>query len=211
MPPTSKVEVYAAIRRDARAGLSGRALERKYNVGRRKVVKALASAWPAVEGGIGHRVHTDLGQHPQAVGLAGRLDDPRQHQLPEHLIAAGHPVEPEQVICAAQPPPTDTHPRRRDLQRPRRRTYRRDCGRTDRGRQTEIQLRLPPANRWRAAAFSASNSSSSWADPTCSIVRAPRREPCTICTARAPGRGPHRAHVRHDTAGYEIDLVRKLR
>jgi hypothetical protein len=46
MPPTSKVELYAAIRRDARAGLSGRALERKYNVGRRTVVKALASAWP---------------------------------------------------------------------------------------------------------------------------------------------------------------------
>jgi transposase len=47
MPPTSKIELYAAIRRDARAGMSGRALERKYNVGRRTVVKALASAWPA--------------------------------------------------------------------------------------------------------------------------------------------------------------------
>ena len=46
MPPTSKVELYAAIRRDARAGLSGRALERKYGVGRRTVVKAVASAWP---------------------------------------------------------------------------------------------------------------------------------------------------------------------
>lgn len=48
MPSTSsKVELYAAIRRDARAGLSGRALEQKYHVGRRTVVKALASAWPA--------------------------------------------------------------------------------------------------------------------------------------------------------------------
>lgn len=46
MPPTSKVELYAAIRRDARAGMSGRALERKYRVGRRTVVKAIASAWP---------------------------------------------------------------------------------------------------------------------------------------------------------------------
>ncbi|MFD8497684.1 IS21 family transposase [Amycolatopsis sp. NPDC059657] len=46
MPPTSKVELYAAIRRDARAGLSGRALERKFNIGRRTVIKALASAWP---------------------------------------------------------------------------------------------------------------------------------------------------------------------
>ena len=42
----SKVELYAAIRRDARAGLSGRALERKYRVGWRTVRMALASAWP---------------------------------------------------------------------------------------------------------------------------------------------------------------------
>lgn len=45
MPP-SKVELYAAIRRDARAGMSGRALERRYGVGRRTVIKALSSAWP---------------------------------------------------------------------------------------------------------------------------------------------------------------------
>jgi transposase len=46
MSPPSKVELYAVIRRDARAGMSGRAIERTYNVGRRTVVKALASAWP---------------------------------------------------------------------------------------------------------------------------------------------------------------------
>jgi len=46
MPPQSRVELYAAIRRDARAGMSGRAIERKHGVGRRTVVKALASAWP---------------------------------------------------------------------------------------------------------------------------------------------------------------------
>jgi transposase len=46
MPSMSKVELYAAIRRDARAGLSGRAIERKHNVGWRTVQQALASAWP---------------------------------------------------------------------------------------------------------------------------------------------------------------------
>jgi transposase len=46
MPSESKVELYAAIRRDARAGMSGRALERKYRVGRRTIIKALSSAWP---------------------------------------------------------------------------------------------------------------------------------------------------------------------
>lgn len=46
MPPVSKVELCAAIRRDARAGMAGRAMERKYGVGRRTIIKALASAWP---------------------------------------------------------------------------------------------------------------------------------------------------------------------
>lgn len=46
MPSGSKVDLYAAIRRDAREGMSQRALERKHGVGRRTVVKALASAWP---------------------------------------------------------------------------------------------------------------------------------------------------------------------
>jgi transposase len=45
MPP-SKVELYAAIRRDARAGMSARGLEKKYRVGRRTIIKAMSSAWP---------------------------------------------------------------------------------------------------------------------------------------------------------------------
>lgn len=46
MARMSKVELYAAIRRDARAGLSGRKIERRYRVGWRTVQKALSSAWP---------------------------------------------------------------------------------------------------------------------------------------------------------------------
>ena len=42
----SKVELYAAIRRDARAGVSERALQRMHHVGWRTVKAALASAWP---------------------------------------------------------------------------------------------------------------------------------------------------------------------
>ncbi|WP_214416411.1 hypothetical protein [Sphaerisporangium fuscum] len=41
-PAPSKVELYAAIRRDARAGMSGPAIEKKYRVGRRTIVKALS-------------------------------------------------------------------------------------------------------------------------------------------------------------------------
>ncbi|MFC5664985.1 IS21 family transposase [Kitasatospora misakiensis] len=44
--PKSKVNLYAAIRRDSRTGLSNRALMRKYGVGFLTVKKALESAWP---------------------------------------------------------------------------------------------------------------------------------------------------------------------
>jgi transposase len=43
----SKVELFAAIRRDSRTGLSNREIERKHRVGWRTVRTALASAWPA--------------------------------------------------------------------------------------------------------------------------------------------------------------------
>lgn len=45
--PKSKVGLYAAIRRDSRAGLSIRAIQSKHNVGSRTVEKALALVWPA--------------------------------------------------------------------------------------------------------------------------------------------------------------------
>lgn len=46
MTNKSRVELYAAIRRDARRGLSKRALQRKHGVGYRTVAAALESAWP---------------------------------------------------------------------------------------------------------------------------------------------------------------------
>jgi hypothetical protein len=42
----SKVELYAAIRQDLRAGLSMRAIERKHRVGWRTVANATESVWP---------------------------------------------------------------------------------------------------------------------------------------------------------------------
>jgi hypothetical protein len=44
--PRSKVDLYAAIRRDSRAGLSSLALKRKFGVGFRTVEKALTWVWP---------------------------------------------------------------------------------------------------------------------------------------------------------------------
>jgi hypothetical protein len=46
MPQMSKVELFAAIRRESRAGMSARAIAGKYKVSRRTVRAALQSAWP---------------------------------------------------------------------------------------------------------------------------------------------------------------------
>ncbi|MET9324467.1 hypothetical protein ABZX75_30550 [Streptomyces sp. NPDC003038] len=46
MPQMSKVELYAAIRRDHRGGMKIREIERKYNVSWRTVRKAVDSVWP---------------------------------------------------------------------------------------------------------------------------------------------------------------------
>lgn len=43
---SERVALFAAIRRDSRAGMSGRQIERKHQVSRRTVAKALVSAWP---------------------------------------------------------------------------------------------------------------------------------------------------------------------
>lgn len=45
-PGDSRVALFAAIRRDARAGMSNRALQRKHGVGYRTVAAAIESAWP---------------------------------------------------------------------------------------------------------------------------------------------------------------------
>ena len=46
MPSQSKTELYAAIRRDVRTGMTIRGVMRKHGVSHPTVTKALASAWP---------------------------------------------------------------------------------------------------------------------------------------------------------------------
>lgn len=63
----AKREKYAAIRRDVGNGMSGRAIERKHHVGRRTVIKALASADPPER----KKIHRE----PSALdGLHGCID-----------------------------------------------------------------------------------------------------------------------------------------
>jgi hypothetical protein len=46
MAPVPEVELRATIRRDARAGRPGRAMERKHGAGRRPIMKALSVSGP---------------------------------------------------------------------------------------------------------------------------------------------------------------------
>jgi hypothetical protein len=86
-----------------------------------------------VERGIRRRGSAGLLQDPQRVLLAGRLDDPCQHELPEHFVMPGGLREPEHVIGPAQGVPQMGHLRGGDLQRPGR----------PRPAQAEVELRLP--------------------------------------------------------------------
>jgi hypothetical protein len=57
-------------------------------------------------------------QHPQAASLADRLDDPRQHQLSEHLIAAAGLVKAQHPVSMLQGIGQAAHPRGGDRQEP---------------------------------------------------------------------------------------------
>ncbi|WP_432089801.1 IS21 family transposase [Streptomyces sp. bgisy095] len=79
--PKSKVDLYAAIRRDAKAGLSIRALQRKYGVGFLTVQKALTSAWPEPRKKLPPRA-TRLDPYKPLIDemLRADLDAPRKQQ-----------------------------------------------------------------------------------------------------------------------------------
>jgi len=81
VPFTSKVELYAAIRRDAREGMSGHAIERKYKVGYRTVRQALTSAWPETRKGYPLRA-SKLDPFKPAIDdiLRADLDAPRKQR-----------------------------------------------------------------------------------------------------------------------------------
>jgi hypothetical protein len=106
----------------------------------------------ALERGIGGRVDADLGQHPQTVQLAGRLEDPRQHQMAEHHVTTIGIAEPQGVVGPAQGVPQLLGPGGHDRQP----TPGTGCG------QTEVELALPlrePLPRSRALSPSSSSSS----------------------------------------------------
>jgi transposase len=82
MQSMSRVELYAAIRRDSRVdGLSSRDLARKYRVGRRTVALALSSAWPEPRKKLPPRT-SRLDRHKETIDriLRADLDAPRKQR-----------------------------------------------------------------------------------------------------------------------------------
>jgi hypothetical protein len=71
---------------------------------------------PAVDRRIRRRRNTDLLQHPDRLQLAGRLDDPGQHQSLEHLIPFASQVEPQHLVGRAERFPQPLGPGRQDRQ-----------------------------------------------------------------------------------------------
>lgn len=81
MPRMSKVELYAAIRRDHRGGMSMRELERKHGVTWRTVRKALDSSWPEPRKKLPPRA-TGLDRYKPVIDeiLRADLDAPRKQR-----------------------------------------------------------------------------------------------------------------------------------
>ncbi|MEV6674336.1 hypothetical protein [Streptomyces sp. NPDC051162] len=77
----SKVELYAAIRRDHRGGMSMRELERKHGVTWRTVRKALDSSWPEPRKKLPPRA-TTLDPYKAVIDeiLRADLDAPRKQR-----------------------------------------------------------------------------------------------------------------------------------
>ena len=131
------------------------------------------AAQPALDRRVGRRGRPDLAEHPFGVDLAARFDDPCQHQIAKHVVALGGRLESQNPIRRAQ-----CFPQVRSSARTGSATRRAPGDR----RSPKSSSVCPAANRSAAAAFSAANSTSSWADPRCSIDR----DPCARTTRPAP-------------------------
>ena len=68
-------------------------------------------------GSVIDRLDAGLGEDPQRVGLAGGLDDPCQHQIPQNFVTTGRCIESEHLVGAAQGIPEMAGLRPDDLQR----------------------------------------------------------------------------------------------
>ncbi len=81
MPQMSKVELYAAIRRDHRDGMKIREISRKYNVSWRTIRKAVDSVWPEPRKKLPPRA-TALDPYKAVVDgiLRADLDAPRKQR-----------------------------------------------------------------------------------------------------------------------------------
>jgi hypothetical protein len=72
-----------------------------------------------LERGVRGRLDTDLTEDPALVDLAGRLDDPSEHEITKHGVALGNRLESQRPVGSTQPLPQMGRLRRRDRQHTR--------------------------------------------------------------------------------------------
>jgi hypothetical protein len=72
-----------------------------------------------LERGVRGRLDTDLTEDPALVDLAGRGDDPSEHEITKHGVALGNRLESQRQVGSTQPLPQMGRLRRPDQQRTR--------------------------------------------------------------------------------------------
>jgi hypothetical protein len=108
-------------RRSHREDEAGRAQFRMRGAGRRQPLLPFplrVGGQPPLERRVRRRHLPGFLQDPQRAGLAGRLDDPREHQLPEDLVAARGVVQAQDPVAPAGRVQQAAHPRGGNRQRP---------------------------------------------------------------------------------------------
>ena len=126
------------------------------------------------------------------IQLARRLDDPGQEQLPEHLISAGGLADPQHLVAAGQPVP-------QPAVRPRGRHRQRTTPALPGACPSAVPIPRSgcsclAAIRCHSTAFSSSSSTSSCADPMCSISPNPLRRMHDLPPAAPPSQSSPSAH-----------------
>ncbi len=126
------------------------------------------SGQPSRGGAVGSRRDARLLQDPDAVQLAHGLDDPGQHQVPEHLVPAGRVLEPEHPVRMLEGVEQAAHPLGGDRQQ-------RPAALPGR-LQAQVKLPLPGGHLLTSRGLQRLQLGPSWADPMCSMSRDPRRD-----------------------------------
>lgn len=152
--PGSRVELYAAIRRDARSGMSNRALQRKHGVGYRTVAAALESAWPKERKPPRNAAHVwTTSEASSTTGYGRTWTHPASLDTPRSGSSTGSSMSRMPPTCctgwcASTSPPVDVRSGSRQAGNPRTRSSPRSTRPAAGPRPTSARWRSGYAGNW---------------------------------------------------------------